>query len=96
MASATFKLDSGEDCWDGIDLIVQNSSSHTSVVRLKDRDAGLEVCRQLAVAYFNGHTGPLSVGIDGRDYPMPYEEWHKALGYFDQWVDDSLLEELLL
>lgn len=82
------KFGSGANYWDKVTLVIRGSNSIIPVIYLNNRNTALDVYRQLSIAYFDEHKGPIDVDIDQTQYTMTQDVWHGVLSCLDQWFED--------
>ena len=88
MAIATVIVDSAN--LDDVKLIIRGA--RPALVFIKERESAVELVRVLMVAWFQDHTGPLGVTINGNDYTFSQSAWQSLYSETDEWLGEYLSE----
>lgn len=75
---------------DDVKLIIRGD--RPALVFIKQRESALELFRVLMVAWFQGHTGPLSTTIEGNDYTFSRSAWQALYRETEQWFAEYLAD----
>ena len=81
------------DLQDWNDITIISHGECAAIIKLKNAESALELNRELTVAHFSDHKGPLTINIDGSTYTFTQSVWEGILSVTDQWLDKYSADE---
>jgi hypothetical protein len=73
---------------DDVKLIIRGD--RPALVFIKERESAVELVRVLMVAWFQDHSGPLNMTINGNDYTFSQHAWQALYNETDEWFGEYL------